>query len=111
MEPLICDFCGSLTRPIQVHGHFQCGRCKRNLAECCSGEQAQQIPEDNHDEPIVSEPTKDLPEEFENDLVSVMDNHYDDNWSYTWDDEKSAPNFCEEGGFYIQLKVWKERDD
>ena len=55
MEPLICDFCGSWTRPIQVHGHFQCGRCKRNLAECCSGEQAQQIPEDNHDEPIVSE--------------------------------------------------------
>ena len=56
MEPLICDFCGSWTRPIQVHGHFQCGRCKKNLAECCSGEQAQQIPEDNHDEPIVSEP-------------------------------------------------------
>jgi len=109
MEPLICDFCGSWTRPIQVHGHFQCGRCKRNLAECCSGEQAQQIPEDNHDEPIVSEPSmideNDLPEEFENDLISVMVDHYVDNWSITWDSEE------EEGGFYIRLKVWKKKDD
>ncbi len=56
MEPLICDYCGSWTRPVQVHGHFQCGRCKQNLAECCSGEQAQQMPEDNDSKPIVSQP-------------------------------------------------------
>ena len=38
----VCDFCGSWTRPIFVHGHYQCGRCHRVIAECCSGENQEQ---------------------------------------------------------------------
>ncbi len=48
MEPLICDYCGSWTRPNEVHGHYQCGRCHRPLNDCCSGEQAE--PEESEDE-------------------------------------------------------------
>ena len=35
---VFCEWCGSVTRPIAVHGHEQCGRCHRVLTECCKGE-------------------------------------------------------------------------
>jgi len=38
MNEQICEWCGFLGIPIEVHGHFQCGRCHTNINPCCSGE-------------------------------------------------------------------------
>jgi hypothetical protein len=37
----LCDWCGTLTRGVLVHGHVQCGRCHRVLDECCNGFRAE----------------------------------------------------------------------
>lgn len=39
-----CPWCGGVTRPISVHGHYQCGRCRKNIDECCQGETANKKP-------------------------------------------------------------------
>ena len=44
-----------------------------------------------------------MPEEFEHDLIGVLQEHYGKNFDYNWDSE--------EGGFYIQLRVWEETED
>jgi uncharacterized protein YjlB len=41
LHPQICDWCGSWTRPIFKKSHYECGRCKRSLLDCCDGETAQ----------------------------------------------------------------------
>ena len=41
LEPQICDWCGSWTRPQFHQSKYICGRCRRPLADCCDGEQAQ----------------------------------------------------------------------
>ena len=43
---------------------------------------------------------KKMPEEFEHDLIGVLQQHYGKNFDYNWDSE--------EGGFYIRLRVWEE---
>lgn len=44
-----------------------------------------------------------MPEEFEHELIGVLQEHYGDNFDYNWDSE--------EDGFYIRLRVWKEQAD
>ena len=44
-----------------------------------------------------------MPEEFEHDLIGVLQKHFGENFDYNWDSE--------EGGFYIQLRVWEETED
>ena len=43
-----------------------------------------------------------MPEEFEHDLIGVLQEHYGENFDYSWDSE--------EGGFYIRLRVWEKED-
>ena len=43
-----------------------------------------------------------MPEEFEHDLIGVLQEHYGENFDYNWDSE--------EGGFYIRLRVWEKKD-
>tara|TARA_R110002020_G_scaffold188085_3_gene386662 strand:+ start:2811 stop:3017 length:207 start_codon:yes stop_codon:yes gene_type:complete len=43
-----------------------------------------------------------MDEEFEHDLLTVMHEHYGDNFSYNWDSEN-------EDGLYIRLKVWGKK--
>ena len=46
---------------------------------------------------------KQMPEEFEHELIGVLQEHYGKNFDYNWDSE--------EDGFYIRLRVWKETVD
>jgi carbonic anhydrase len=48
MEPSNCPWCGEWSRYIVVNGHYECGRCKNVVADCCDGEQ-EQIWEDLQD--------------------------------------------------------------
>ena len=41
---VFCDWCGSLTRLVSVHGHEQCGACHHVLNECCTGEMCDGVP-------------------------------------------------------------------
>jgi hypothetical protein len=34
-----CPYCKELTGVVNVHGHYQCEHCKKNMEECCTGEQ------------------------------------------------------------------------
>ena len=34
-----CPFCNQITQIINVHGHYQCEHCHKNIEECCQGEQ------------------------------------------------------------------------
>tara|TARA_R100001377_G_scaffold71759_1_gene47443 strand:- start:354 stop:512 length:159 start_codon:yes stop_codon:yes gene_type:complete len=45
---------------------------------------------------------KKMPEEFEHALIGVLQEYYGDSFDYNWDNEKD--------GFYIRLKVWKEKE-
>ncbi len=38
---IICNWCGSVTQIIWVHGHGQCANCGINIEECCKGEVCQ----------------------------------------------------------------------
>ena len=38
---VICNWCGSVTQIIWVHGHGQCANCGTNIEECCKGEVCQ----------------------------------------------------------------------
>ena len=38
---VFCDWCGATTRLEFHQGHYQCTACKRPLADCCDGEQAE----------------------------------------------------------------------
>tara|TARA_R100001082_G_scaffold32802_1_gene16963 strand:+ start:246 stop:449 length:204 start_codon:yes stop_codon:yes gene_type:complete len=49
---------------------------------------------------IINLGGKKMPEEFEHDLIGVLQEHYGKNFDYNWDSE--------EGGFYIRLRVWEE---
>ena len=42
-------------------------------------------------------------EEFEHDLIGVLQKHYGENFDYNWDSE--------EDGFYFRLRVWKGKED
>ena len=33
-----CPFCTKLTGVLNVHGHYQCEHCGKNMDECCQGE-------------------------------------------------------------------------
>ena len=44
-----------------------------------------------------------MPEEFEHELIGVLQEHYGKNFDYNRDSE--------EDGFYIRLRVWKEEAD
>lgn len=35
---IICNWCGTQTKIIWVHGHGQCANCGTNIEECCKGE-------------------------------------------------------------------------
>jgi hypothetical protein len=35
---IICNWCGTQTQIIWVHGHGQCANCGTNIEECCRGE-------------------------------------------------------------------------
>lgn len=37
-EKIICNWCGSFTSIIWIHGHGQCETCGINIDECCRGE-------------------------------------------------------------------------
>ena len=43
------------------------------------------------------------PEEFEHELIGVLQEHYGENFDYNWDSE--------EDGFYIRLRVWGHKED
>ncbi len=33
-----CPWCGSTTRVMFIHGHYQCMACHRSVWDCCNGE-------------------------------------------------------------------------
>ena len=41
-----CGYCGFYGEMVFVHSHYQCPRCKNNIAPCCEGETADENPED-----------------------------------------------------------------
>ena len=53
--------------------------------------------------PTVAQRSMEMPEEFEHELIGVLQEHYGKNFDYNWDSE--------EDGFYIRLRVWKEEAD
>ena len=44
-----------------------------------------------------------MPEDFEHELIGVLQEHYGENFNIIWD--------AEENGFYIRLRVWEEDDE
>ena len=34
-----CPHCKEITGVVDVHGHYQCEHCSKNMEECCTGEQ------------------------------------------------------------------------
>jgi hypothetical protein len=38
-----CGYCGFFGEMVFVHSHYQCPRCKINIAPCCEGENCQEI--------------------------------------------------------------------
>jgi len=44
-----------------------------------------------------------MPEEFEHELIGVLQEHYGKNFDYNWDSE--------EDGFYIRLRVWGHKEN
>ncbi len=38
-----CHHCKELTGVVDVHGHYQCQHCKKNMDECCTGEQQKNL--------------------------------------------------------------------
>ena len=38
-----CPFRSHLTGEVNVHGHYQCEQCNKNIDECCTGEQQNNI--------------------------------------------------------------------
>ncbi len=43
---------------------------------------------------------KQMPEEFEHDLIGILQEHYGKSYYYQWDSE--------EDGFYVRVRVWKK---
>ena len=43
-----------------------------------------------------------MPEEFEHELIGVLQEHYGKNFDYNWDSEGD--------GFYIRLRVWAHNE-
>jgi hypothetical protein len=39
---LFCGYCGYYGEMVFVHSHYQCPRCKNNIAPCCEGENFQE---------------------------------------------------------------------
>ena len=39
-DMVVCEWCGAVTRLIEVHGHYSCLSCHRNVRPCCEGEVA-----------------------------------------------------------------------
>lgn len=39
-ERKVCEWCGERGTRIEVHGHYQCSNCTKNVDECCQGEVA-----------------------------------------------------------------------
>jgi len=37
-ERKVCEWCGERGTRIEVHGHYQCSKCGKNVDECCQGE-------------------------------------------------------------------------
>gem|GEM_PF-4764551 len=35
---MFCGYCGYFGEMVFVHSHYQCPRCKNNIAPCCEGE-------------------------------------------------------------------------
>ena len=33
-----CPYCTAVTWKVYVHGHAQCGKCGKNIEECCQGD-------------------------------------------------------------------------
>jgi len=38
-----CPYCSQMTGVVNVHGHYQCEHCGKNINECCTGEQQNEI--------------------------------------------------------------------
>jgi hypothetical protein len=36
--PSVCQFCGSPSSLVHVHGHYQCSACGINALPCCDGD-------------------------------------------------------------------------
>jgi hypothetical protein len=41
-----CPYCGFQGGFIYIHGHYQCKRCHQNVMPCCSGEQENDVKND-----------------------------------------------------------------
>ena len=56
-----------------------------------------------------------MPEEFEHDLIGVLQKHFGENFDYNWDEENPLVALDletnEKGGFYIRLRVWGEENE
>ena len=44
-----------------------------------------------------------MPEEFEHDLIGVIQKHYGKSFYYSWDKENEGAD-----GFCVRLRVWKK---
>ena len=47
-----------------------------------------------------------MPEEFEHELIGVLQEHYGENFNIIWDIENEELK----DGFYIRLKVWAHNE-
>jgi len=48
-----------------------------------------------------------MPEEFEHELIGVLQEHYGDNFNIIWDTETEELK----DGFYIRLRVWAHKEN
>ena len=66
---------------------------------------------------VISDNKKErkMPEEFEHDLIGVLQKHFGENFDYNWDSENPIVALDLEtnkkGGFYIRLRVWGDEND
>lgn len=64
---MFCGYCGYYGEMVFVHSHYQCPRCKNNIAPCCEGENFVEEEEDLDEQNKKSkEAEKELPESDEN---------------------------------------------
>jgi hypothetical protein len=63
---MFCGYCGYYGEMVFVHSHYQCPRCKNNIAPCCEGENTNESDDKEVENPPQNSDTilsSDSPEE------------------------------------------------
>lgn len=77
-DQVVCDWCGQVTRLIFVHGHYQCGSCRRVLIECCNGETSKMSDEFKDVSFVITikNMTKEKAMEFPEKIMKIIPNEF-----------------------------------